>query len=295
MLHPFGRCMCGGDGQCEWCRRRDDEIALASFARDEVDRQHAEACADDGRPLRVLGLSEQLVVQGTPRATVGVDWSEPGGDVTAAVLADDLGRAESAHLAAPATVRSEATGLAPGVPVVGYTQRRAEVAINPPVVVCERCRLPRSLCCCSGRKPRSLSCAPSKRRRQLEDVEQMALAKWLDEQGVLWAHVPNEGVGKVQWWVKQRKKGLKPGVPDNLIFALDTQWNLASLAAYVNAGTVPARGWAVELKAPGDKSKGPTAAQRAWLADLEAGGWKTAWFKSAKEAIAWLQQQWGMA
>jgi hypothetical protein len=56
-----------------------------------------------------------------------------------------------------------------------------------------------------------------------EDSLQIALATYLDVMKLLWIHVPNESQTRasVQWYVKRKKKGVKPGFPDIVIFDKD--------------------------------------------------------------------------
>lgn len=48
----------------------------------------------------------------------------------------------------------------------------------------------------------------------LEDSEQVALAQGLDVMGLLWTHVPNEGLRHPATGRRLKKKGLKRGVND---------------------------------------------------------------------------------
>ena len=101
------------------------------------------------------------------------------------------------------------------------------------------------------------------------------VAEWLDRHNILWAHCPNEGKHHVSYRVKMKRLGVKPGVPDILIFD-PMIWN-----------GKPYCGTAVELK----KKNGhpPTAAQWQWLNDLEARGWCTFSCQGADEAIRGLE------
>ena len=55
-------------------------------------------------------------------------------------------------------------------------------------------------------------------RRYLEDDLQMACAKYLDLLGVLWFHCGNERKTSPRAGARLKKKGVKSGVPDILIF-----------------------------------------------------------------------------
>lgn len=111
-------------------------------------------------------------------------------------------------------------------------------------------------------------------RRDLEGPEQEVLAAWLDAQGLLWCHCPNEGQGSVGWRAKQARRGLKAGVPDVLVFS--------PVDRYAGA--------AVELKPTRAATRHArvSAKQRTWLDGLRACGWATAVCHGADEAIAWL-------
>lgn len=47
-----------------------------------------------------------------------------------------------------------------------------------------------------------------------EEQEQLALVQWLELHEIKYTHVPNEGKHKVQYRAKQKRLGVKPGVPD---------------------------------------------------------------------------------
>jgi len=108
-----------------------------------------------------------------------------------------------------------------------------------------------------------------------EEQELKVIAEWLDLHGLLWCHVPNEGQHKVQYRVKQMAMGVKPGVPDILIFTPP------------RAGTYV--GTAIELKRA-DKSNRPTKRQKEWLVKLSELGWYTAVCYGADEAIRLLEK-----
>lgn len=103
---------------------------------------------------------------------------------------------------------------------------------------------------------------PRRPRADHEDRTQRRLACSLDDAGLLWCHVPNEGVlaGGQREGARRRARGVKSGVPDVLIFDPPP--------------LVPAaRGAAIELKS----STGTTSAEQdVWLARLAAAGWVVA-------------------
>lgn len=108
----------------------------------------------------------------------------------------------------------------------------------------------------------------------LEEHEQKALALWLDQQGFLWFHVPNEGLKSVSYHAKMSAMGLKSGVPDNFIIHPTPPNNPT------------AKGVAIELKrvAGGKVSK----EQRAWISKLSEAGWEAHICCGHKEAITLL-------
>ena len=102
-----------------------------------------------------------------------------------------------------------------------------------------------------------------------EDDLQMQVASYLDLLNVTWCHVANERKAKPQAGARLKRKGVKSGVPDCLIFDCCNGFN----------------GLAIELKIKPNK---PTVNQLGWLLSLEDIGWKT-WtcytFEDAKETI----------
>ena len=112
-------------------------------------------------------------------------------------------------------------------------------------------------------------------RNPSEETVLRTVAQWLDMHGILWCHVPNEGLHKPQYRRKMAALGLKPGVPDILIFDLPPE--------------VPeARGVAIELK----RAKGGrvSKAQREWLDALEGRGWVCAVCEGIDEAVGLLER-----
>lgn len=111
-------------------------------------------------------------------------------------------------------------------------------------------------------------------RNPPEEQVQRTVAQWLDLHGVLWCHVPNEGRHKVQYRAKMAALGLKPGVPDILIFD-------------VPPAVANAKGTAIELK----RAKGGRVSpdQQEWLEALEARGWVCAVCRGIDEALGLLE------
>ena len=105
-----------------------------------------------------------------------------------------------------------------------------------------------------------------------EEDEQIKLAEYLDMKGYCWCHVPNEGKHKIQYYAKQKRLGVKKGVPDNFIFDVIDSY----------------KGIAIELK----RKKGGRVSkeQKEWLDKLENRGWLTRVCKGADEAIDWLEE-----
>lgn len=114
-----------------------------------------------------------------------------------------------------------------------------------------------------------------------EDREQVLLAAWLDLNGFVWCHVPNELVGKIgrARGAIEKRKGIKAGVPDVLIFSGPRGQPLPE----------GVRGIAIELKRRGRGNVASTA-QKRWLAKLRASGWRTAVTKGARVAEKFVRE-----
>lgn len=90
---------------------------------------------------------------------------------------------------------------------------------------------------------------------RLEDQLQVSVATYLDLRGLTWCHVPNEGKRSVVTGSQNKRKGLKAGVPDVLIFNPHGEY----------------RGLAIELKVGKNKQ---TDTQKQWQIKLINCGWK---------------------
>jgi hypothetical protein len=112
--------------------------------------------------------------------------------------------------------------------------------------------------------------------RHVEDDIQRAIAQRLDALKLLWCHVPNGGKRNMLEAKRMKSHGVKPGVPDVLIF--DSPPN-----------RLGAKGAALELKAPGGKT---SPEQRGWLHELDQAGYATAVAVGLDEAHAQLDA-WG--
>lgn len=109
----------------------------------------------------------------------------------------------------------------------------------------------------------------------MEEVEQRAVAQYLDLLGILWCHCPNGGHRNKVSAGKMKAQGQKPGVPDILIFSPPP----------INP---TAKGVAIELK----RIKGGTLSpdQKRWLSDLSDIGWITKRCNGSGEAIDFLRE-----
>lgn len=118
----------------------------------------------------------------------------------------------------------------------------------------------------SAEKAAARELRPKRKQKQesvpTERQEQVRVAKLLDQLGLLWCHVPNEGHGRrgkegAIRGARLRAEGLKSGVPDVLIFDKNSR-----------PGSV---GLAIELK----RQKGGRVSedQKRWLEELEKRGW----------------------
>ena len=119
---------------------------------------------------------------------------------------------------------------------------------------------------------------PAKVRREIipdESVEQRALVRWLELKGILFTHVPNGGKRHVAVAKKLKAEGVKPGVPDILIFDRPP-----AHPSYV--------GVAIEMQR---KKRGQVSEhQQNWLRWLDFRGWKTAVCNGADDAIRRLEE-----
>jgi hypothetical protein len=79
---------------------------------------------------------------------------------------------------------------------------------------------------------------------------QQRCAAWLDDRGLLWCHVPNGGERTKHLGYQLKLSGVKPGVPDILVFSANVYGNPT----------------AIELKR--DKKSRASGFQKEWLAAL---------------------------
>lgn len=126
-------------------------------------------------------------------------------------------------------------------------------------------------------------------RSTYEDDLQIAVADWLDLQGWRWFHPANERKTSKAVGAKLKRKGVKRGVPDVMIFERWTD------EYYDGENTFHGSGIAIELKCPhikpgtdprypnGVTKTYPTPEQKQWLADLKARGWLTAVCRTINE------------
>ena len=103
-----------------------------------------------------------------------------------------------------------------------------------------------------------------------EDVEQKALAEWLDQRGLVWEHIPMGGQRSRRSGRLMREFGAKKGSADNRI--------------YDRIPTAPeVRGIAIELKRVRGGVESPE--QEAWRKRLTACGWLAVVCHGAQEAV----------
>ena len=107
-----------------------------------------------------------------------------------------------------------------------------------------------------------------------EFQEQVKLAQYLDYNNYCWIHVPNGGNRDAKTGAKMKKQGVKPGVPDVLIFD-----------AYPLGF-----GIAIELKRKNGNPSDVNESQKEWLEKLSKRGWLTKVAFGADEAIDWLEE-----
>ena len=117
-----------------------------------------------------------------------------------------------------------------------------------------------------------------------EEQEQIKLAEYLDWKGYCWCHVPNGGNRNIVTGAKLKKQGVKPGVPDILIFDSPKR----AIREMVGCEIKRFKGISIELK----RKKGGQVSkhQKEWLNKLQNKGWLTRVCKGADEAIDWLEE-----
>lgn len=108
-----------------------------------------------------------------------------------------------------------------------------------------------------------------------EAEEQRMLAKWLNLSRVLWCHCPNGEHRDVRVGARLKALGVKPGVPDILVFTPPPK-------------SPQTRGVAIELKRVGTSRVSPY--QQEWLDDLQMLGWDARVCCGAGDAIHWLSE-----
>lgn len=108
-----------------------------------------------------------------------------------------------------------------------------------------------------------------------EDEVQYAVARVLDELGLLWCHPPNEALqrGGLVYGGILVGLGVKTGVPDVLIFERPPR-------------SPGACGVAIELKSRGGSA---SPDQRRWLAELAQRGWSCSVERGTEAALDWLR------
>lgn len=102
----------------------------------------------------------------------------------------------------------------------------------------------------------------------LEEDEQRDFAEWLDCQGVLWAHIPNERKASLAVLSSLARQGLKKGFPDNFIAVARGKWH----------------GLFIELKRVKKCLSVRSKEQREWIKRLNAAGYKALFCYGAEEA-----------
>jgi len=117
----------------------------------------------------------------------------------------------------------------------------------------------------------------SEKSNPTEYEEQCKLAEYLDMKGYLWCHVPNGGNRNPITGKKLKRQGVKPGVPDVLIFNLP------------KTGYETCNGIAIELKRSNGNPSDLMDTQKKWLDSLDVVGWETKVAFGADDAIDWLE------
>ena len=102
----------------------------------------------------------------------------------------------------------------------------------------------------------------------LEEAEQRELAMWLDAQGLLWAHIPNERKASAVVMAELEREGMKKGFPDNFIAEPRGIYH----------------GLFIELKRAKKRLSRKSPEQRQWITALEDKGYKAVFCYGAEEA-----------
>lgn len=128
-----------------------------------------------------------------------------------------------------------------------------------------------------------MSAAEYRKNKNLSEYdEQIKLAEYLDMRGFLWCHVPNGGNRDAKTGAKMKRQGVKPGVPDVLIFENPTDISR-------NLNLQSSRNIAIELKRENGSMSDLSDVQKEWLLDLEKRGWLIKVAFGADDAIEWLE------
>lgn len=103
---------------------------------------------------------------------------------------------------------------------------------------------------------------------------QVAVARILDASGLLWTAVPNGGKRSPITGAILKKEGVKPGVPDVLVF----DW------------TSDNRRWGLAIELKNGKAGRTSPAQREWMDALRARGWRVEVCRSLDEVLDLLRE-----
>lgn len=115
-----------------------------------------------------------------------------------------------------------------------------------------------------------------------EEKLQRAVARVLDASGLLWCHVPNGGQRNAIVAAKLKGQGVKPGVPDILVFD-------GILFGHPLTGLAEAyKGLAIELK--NGKAGRISPAQHEWMDAMLDRGWRVEVCRSLDEVLDLLRE-----
>ena len=120
--------------------------------------------------------------------------------------------------------------------------------------------------------------------RSIEAFHHMSVARWMDVLGIFFAHYPSGEDRSISTGAKLKKMGVKPGIPDFLIFDPPPR------APFL-------RGTVLEMKGPiipGDPSYRPSVSseQKDRLIDFWLRGWLPLAAYGSRQAIEYLEH-WG--
>jgi len=119
-----------------------------------------------------------------------------------------------------------------------------------------------------------------------EDQECEEFSIWLDRRKLLYTHVPNGGLRNPVEASKLKRMGVKPGVPDYLIFE-PSFCGLSICPTCIDE--IRHLGIAIEMKRTRGSQADVKPKQLAWLSALREKGWLTHVAFGHLDAVRWME------